>query len=364
MVDAMTTAGLHAWRVTDPVVWNAFVESAPYHAFPQLWEWGEVRAMGGWRPVRLAIGPSREHPVAGAQLLLRRMPIVGWHLAYVPRGPIGDLDDPVVRDALAAALRALGVAERIATVRADPEARLDTAYGRALLEPPWRAAPKVQPPTTRVIDLAVGEEALKAALKRKHRQYVNKAERAGVTIERFDGVSPEEVIGPALADFNRIYQFTAGRAGFVARQAFYYERVWSIFAPTGRVRLSFALLDGERVATIFHFACGGRAVEAYGGMTDAGADARANYLLKWTAIADFAREGFRVYDMWGLATGGIRQFKEGFGGEEIEYVGARDLPLRGPMDAALRVAIPAYGLAQRARLKLTGRGVPEPAEAT
>ncbi|MEO7294944.1 MAG: peptidoglycan bridge formation glycyltransferase FemA/FemB family protein, partial [Candidatus Limnocylindria bacterium] len=322
------------------------------------WEWGEVRAMGGWRPVRLAIGLSQDHPIAGAQLLLRRMPVVGWNLAYVPRGPIGDLDDPGVRDALVAALRALGRAEKIATVRADPEARLETVYGRGLLEAPWRAAPKIQPPTTRVIDLAPGEEALKSALKRKHRQYVNKAERAGVTIERFDGHTPPEVIGPALADFNRIYQFTAERAGFVARQAFYYERVWSIFGPISRVRLSFAVVDGERVATIFHFTCGQRAVEAYGGMTDAGADARANYLLKWTAIADFAREGFAVYDMWGLATGGIRQFKEGFGGEEIEYVGARDLVLNAPMDAALRVAIPAYGMAQRARLKLFGRAAP------
>jgi lipid II:glycine glycyltransferase (peptidoglycan interpeptide bridge formation enzyme) len=355
MVDAMTTSELHAWRVTDAASWNAFVEAAPYHAFPQLWEWGEVRAMGGWRPVRLAIGPSREEPVAGAQLLLRRMPVLGWHLAYVPRGPIGNLDEPSVRTALVAALRALGTAEKIATVRADPEARLETPYGRGLLDPPWRAAPKVQPPTTRVIDLAPGVDALKAGLKRKHRQYVNKAERSGVTIERFDGATPPEVIGPALADFNRIYRFTAERAGFVARQPFYYERVWSIFAPTGRVRLSFAVLDGTRVATIFHFTCGDRAVEAYGGMTDAGADARANYLLKWTAIGDFASQGFAVYDMWGLATGGIRQFKEGFGGEEIEYVGARDLALRGPMDAALRLAIPAYGLAQRARLKLLGR---------
>ena len=164
-----------------------------------------------------------------------------------------------------------------------------------------------------------------------------------------------------MADFNRIYQHTASRAGFVARQGFYYERVWSIFAPTGRVRLSFAVKDGERVATLFHFTCGERAVESYGGMTDAGADARANYLLKWSAIGDFAGEGFAVYDMWGLATGGIRQFKEGFGGEEIEYVGARDLALRAPMDAALRVAIPAYGLAQRARLRLLGRDAGEAA---
>ena len=355
-------AELRAWRVTDPAAWNAFVEATPYHAFTQLWEWGEVRAMGGWRPVRLAIGLSHDEPVAGAQLLLRQIPLIGWHLAYVPRGPVGQLDAPDIRDGLLRALRTLGREERIATVRADPEAEPATPYGRALLGAPWRSAPKVQPPTTRVIDLTAGEEALRADLKRKHRQYVNKAERAGVTIERFDGSTPPEVIGPALDDFNRIYRSTAERAGFVARQAFYYERVWSLFAPAGRVRLAFAVLDGERVATIYHFTCGDRAVEAYGGMTDAGADARANYLLKWDAIAGFAREGFAVYDLWGLATGGIRQFKEGFGGREIEYVGARDLPLRVPIDAALRVAIPAYGFAQRARLRLAGRSSGEAAE--
>jgi lipid II:glycine glycyltransferase (peptidoglycan interpeptide bridge formation enzyme) len=358
----MSTAELRAWRVTHAEPWNAFVEAAPYHAFPQLWEWGEVRAMGGWRPIRLAVGPSPDEPIAGAQVLLRRLPVVGWHLGYVPRGPIGRLDEPAVREGLVRALRALGAAEKIATIRADPEARPSTPYGRGLLEPPWRAAPKIQPPTTRVVDLTAGEEALRAGLKRKHRQYVNKAERGGVTIERFDGATPPEVIGSALADFNRIYRYTAERADFVARQPFYYERVWSIFAPTGRVRLSFAVLDGERVATLFHFTCGERAVESYGGMTDAGAEARANYLLKWTAIADFARAGFAVYDMWGLATGGIRQFKEGFGGEEIEYVGARDLPLRRPIDAAMRLAIPAYGLAQRARLRLLGREDPTATE--
>ncbi|HEX2883448.1 MAG TPA: peptidoglycan bridge formation glycyltransferase FemA/FemB family protein [Candidatus Limnocylindria bacterium] len=352
----MAPPELRAWRVTDAATWNAFVESAPYHAFPQLWEWGEVRAMGGWKPIRLAIGPSQDQPVAGVQLLLRRIPVVGWHLAYAPRGPIGHLDEAERRVALVKALRRLGREERIATIRADPEARPTTPYGQALLGTPWRAAPKIQPPTTRVIDLRPGPDALKAAMKRKHRQYVNKAERGGIEVERFDGATPPEVIGPALADFNRIYQHTAERAGFVARQPFYYERVWSIFAPTGRVHLSFATRDGERVATLFHFTCGERVVESYGGMTDAGADARANYLLKWAAIRDFATDGFAVYDMWGLATGGIRQFKEGFGGEEIEYVGARDLPLRASIDAALRLAIPAYGLAQRARLKVLGRG--------
>jgi len=349
---------LAAWRVTDAEAWNAFVESAPYHAFPQLWEWGELRASAGWRPVRLAVGPSRDEPMAGVQLLLRPMPVVRWQLAYAPRGPIGRLDEPSVREALVRGLRALGRAERIATVRADPEVGIDAPYGAALMQPPWRAAPKVQPPMTRIIDLAVGEDALRAGLRRKHRQYVNKAERDGVTIERIDGSASSELIGPALAEFNRIYGATAARAGFVARDPAYYERVWALFAPSGRAWLRFALLDGRRVATLFGFTCGERVVESYGGMTDAGADARANYLLKWSALADFSRGGFAVYDLWGLATGGIRQFKEGFGGAEVAYVGARDLALRTAPDAMLRIALPAHGLAQRARLRLRRRLTP------
>ena len=349
------TSELHAWRETDREAWNAFVDTASYQAFPQLWEWGDLRAMGGWRPIRLLVGASRTEPLAGAQLLLRDVPLLGWRLAYVPRGPIGALDDPRLRDAFVAALRGLGRAERIATVRIDPETTADDAYGAALGAAPWRQAAKVQPPMTRLLDLAPSIDELRSAMRRKHRQYVNKAERGGVAIERFDGTSDPEATREALGDFNRIYNLTADRARFVARMPYYYERVWSIFAPAGRCRLSFATLDGERVATIFHFTCGKRVVEAYGGMTDLGAESRANYLLKWAAILDFKTEGYDVYDFWGVATGGIAQFKEGFGGREVEYVGARDLPLRAPIDALLRVAIPAYGRAQRLRLRLLGR---------
>jgi lipid II:glycine glycyltransferase (peptidoglycan interpeptide bridge formation enzyme) len=145
------------------------------------------------------------------------------------------------------------------------------------------------------------------------------------------------------------------RAGFVARAQPYYERVWRLFAPNGHASLAFAAHNGERVATLFHFTCGDRAAEAYGGMTDEGAASRANYLLKWISILGFKTDGFAVYDLWGLATGGIAQFKEGFGGREVSYVGARDLPLRPAEDAALRLVLPAYGIAQRTRLRLSGR---------
>lgn len=348
-------AELNAFYVTDRDAWNAFVEHARYRSFPQLWEWGELREPAGWRAIRFAVGERENQPLAGAQVLIRTVPLAGWRLGYAPRGPIGQLDDPRIRVALLASLRELGPLEGIATLKVDPEATADSALGAALLRSPWRAAAKVQPPRTRLIDLAQDEKALLANLGKKHRQYVHKAERAGVTIEHLDASADQATAAAALANFYRIYTHTAERAGFVPRAAGYYERIWQLFAPGGHARLSFATLDGERVATLLHFTCGDRAAEAYGGMTDAGADSRANYLLKWEAIRSFRAAGFAGYDLWGLATGGIAHFKEGFGGRRVDYVGARDLPLRRAQDAALRLLLPAYGIAQRARLRLSGR---------
>jgi lipid II:glycine glycyltransferase (peptidoglycan interpeptide bridge formation enzyme) len=345
---------LTAFYVTDRDAWNAFVERAPHRSFPQLWEWGELREPAGWRTVRLAVGERQDAPLAGAQVLIRQVPLLGWRLGYAPRGPIGALDEPETRRSLVAAFRHLGVMEGIATLKIDPEATATDPLGAALLAAPWRRAAKVQPPRTRLIDLAPDEETLLAQMSKKHRQYVHKAEREGVTVTRLSPSAAPDETALALADFYRIYADTAERAGFAARVQDYYERVWSLFAPAGHARLFFAVLGGERVATLFHFSCGDRAAEAYGGMTDAGADSHANYLLKWEAIRAFRAEGFASYDLWGIATGGIAKFKEGFGGRQVDYVGARDLPLRPMQDAALRLLLPAYGTAQRARLRLTG----------
>jgi lipid II:glycine glycyltransferase (peptidoglycan interpeptide bridge formation enzyme) len=84
-------------------------------------------------------------------------------------------------------------------------------------------------------------------------------------------------------------------------------------------------------------------VEPYGGMTQAGADTRANYLLKWEAIRSSRERGAATYDLWGLATGGIAHFKTGFGGREVRYIGAHDLVLdpfgRAVYEGALRAKV-------------------------
>jgi lipid II:glycine glycyltransferase (peptidoglycan interpeptide bridge formation enzyme) len=87
-------------------------------------------------------------------------------------------------------------------------------------------------------------------------------------------------------------------------------------------------------------------------MTEAAADLRANYLLKWEAIRRSREAGAEEYDLWGLPTAGIAHFKEGFGGREVQYVGAWDLDL----DRLGAMAIRSAEAARRQYVRLRNRG--------
>jgi lipid II:glycine glycyltransferase (peptidoglycan interpeptide bridge formation enzyme) len=162
-----------------------------------------------------------------------------------------------------------------------------------------------------------------------------------------------------LPEFYAIYRDTAKRAGFVIRTYESYRAVWDAFAKLGMARLLIAEgPDGAGLATLFLLRVGDRVVEPYGGMTPAGADSRANYLLKWESMRTSLEPGAVSYDMWGISHEGIEHFKAGFGGREIKYVGAWDLVLdrsgRFTYDAA-QVAQDRVGAWRHGIRKVRGR---------
>ncbi len=323
----------------DPEAWDQFVEASDPGSYLQLSAWAAVKAVNGWSAHRLTVPTGGGQ--AGAQVLVRRPGPMPWAFAYAPRGPVaGTWAGATVGDFTAAVGSALpSAAGRVSHLRVDPEIELDGpndpggGLRRAFRAAGWRPAPPIQPAATRIVDLRADEDALWGDLRKKWRQYVNKARSGGIVV--VDGDAGR------LSEFYRIYRETARRAGFLIRTEAAYRNVWNAFAPAGRARLLFAQLpDGEPIATLFLLRCGSRVVEPYGGMTAVGGETRANYLLKWEAIRSSRDAGAASYDLWGLATGGIAHFKTGFGGREVRYIGAWDMVLdplgRTVYDAAQR----------------------------
>jgi lipid II:glycine glycyltransferase (peptidoglycan interpeptide bridge formation enzyme) len=328
---------------TDDATWDAFVAQGRPGSYLQLAGWARVKAVNGWTSARIGSGTT------AAQVLARRPRPLPWAFTYAPRGPVSvDWGADAVgefSEAVRADLR--DQAGRVSHLRIDPEIERDAGpdaggeLRRALKAAGWRSATPIQPNATRVIDLTADEDALWGDLRKKWRQYVNKARNAGVVVSDADG--------SALSEFYRVYRETADRAGFLIRTESAYRDVWNAFAPAGNARLLFARsADGEPLATLFLVRCGTRVVEPYGGMTHEGGESRANYLLKWEAIRSSREAGATSYDLWGLATGGIAHFKTGFGGREIQYIGAWDLVL-DPLGRQ------AYERAQAARVWLARR---------
>jgi lipid II:glycine glycyltransferase (peptidoglycan interpeptide bridge formation enzyme) len=339
--------------------WDAFVARSNPGSYLQTSAWAEVKAPNGWTPLRFmgtAVvghvsapgsvtegleGKADELPVDveavdsplheaafGIQLLIRQPRIFPWAFAYAPRGPVLEEWNPAMLTAFTGGLQqALATSPaRVSHVRIEPEIELggpadvDGELRHALRESGWRPGIPIQPPRTRQIDLRADESALWGDLRKKWRQYVNKARKGGV---RVVDVSVER-----LPEFYSIYLETARRAGFIVRTYESYLAVWDAFTKLGMARLLMAeTAEGQGLATLFLLRVGDRVIEPYGGMTAEGAESRANYLLKWEAIRTSREQGATSYDMWGLSHEGIEHFKTGFGGREIRYVGAWDLVL-------------------------------------
>jgi lipid II:glycine glycyltransferase (peptidoglycan interpeptide bridge formation enzyme) len=317
--------------------WDAFVAAGQPGSYLQLSGWARVKAVTGWTSLRIGSAPGgaatddtghagSAAPPAAAQVLLRRPRPLPWAFAYAPRGPVTAHWTPETIAAFTDAARPVLRASRVSHLRIDPEIERDGpldpdgAMRRSLRAAGWRPAAPIQPNATRIIDLGADEETLWGDLRKKWRQYVNKARTAGITVSDADG--------DALPEFYRIYRETADRAGFLIRTEQAYRGIWEAYRPAGNARLLFARRpDGTALATLFLVRAGPRVVEPYGGMTVEGGESRANYLLKWEAIRTSREQGAASYDLWGLATGGIAHFKTGFGGREVQYVGAWDLVL-------------------------------------
>jgi lipid II:glycine glycyltransferase (peptidoglycan interpeptide bridge formation enzyme) len=336
----------------EPAAWDALVEANPLGSYLQLSGWARVKAVNGWKARRL-FGPADR---VGAQVLLRRPGPLPWALAYAPRGPVLAAWDP---ESIAAftdlAAGQLHGGARVSHLTIDPEIEKGAgaddgdAITGALRRAGWHPSPAVQPVSTRVIDLRADEDVLWGDLRKKWRQYVNKARTGGIRV--VDAGSER------LDEFYRIYRETADRAGFLIRAQSAYRDAWDAFGPDGRARLLFAELpDGQPVATLFLVRAGARVVEPYGGMTPEGADTRANYLLKWEAIRSSKAAGATSYDLWGLAHAGIEHFKTGFGGREVRYIGAWDLVLDPFGRRTYRVAQRARVRVERMRHGLRGAG--------
>jgi lipid II:glycine glycyltransferase (peptidoglycan interpeptide bridge formation enzyme) len=269
---------------------------------------------------------------------------MGVSSLYAPRGPWWHDDEALV--ALIHALRHK-LAWRAPFLRVDPL----IADAQPLTQLGFRLAPRqIQPKASIVVDLTRDEDDLLAGFDRQVRYNVRLAERKGVTVTRGGAESVET--------FWNLLGATASRKGFAERDLTYFKHLSDVFGDGAPIFL--AHREGELLYGALIVAFGHLAYYLYGA---SGGDrsAKPSELVQLHAMRWAKQRGVTRYDMWGIPAHptednplyGVYRFKNGFGGQAVQYAGALDLPL---LPVVGRVAGSAEALALKSLGLLHGQG--------
>lgn len=342
--------------VSDATLWDAAVAANGGHVL-QAYGWGELKAGFGWEVLRLAVrtvtaGADLPYK-AGAQVLFRRFG--PFSLAYIPRGPWGDLADGWLMGLLWQAVHREACRRRAIFLKIEPPLLDEPANARLLAAHGFHPSTlRVQPVSTIVVDLTADLDALSARLKPKWRYNIGLAKRKGVVV-RQGGLAD-------LPTFYRLLQITAQRDGFAIHVAEYYRRF--LLCLGEKARLFLAFYKEEPLAGIMVTAFAGQAVYMYGASGNEYRNLMPNHLLQWEAMLWAKATGCRQYDLWGIpdtslahevAIGGedartkqgsdlagVYRFKAGFGGQPVRLVGAWDYTYNPLLYRLWNLVLPRY----------------------
>lgn len=348
--------------------WNSLISNLPNPHFLQTYEWGQVKAKYGWKPLYAvwdADGSWKvesdlnqlflfRSPVAAAMILKRQILRRGFaarlSILYTPKGPLLDWSNVPLRNRVLEDLQSFAKKQGAIFLKMDPDVVLGTGIPQSenddtdnngqsivsdLKQRGWvLSSDQIQFKNTVLIDLRHSEEELLTRMKQKTRYNIRLAERKGVTLR----VGTSEDFGMLY----RMYAETSVRDGFVIRNEEYYKTVWQMFTANTQLPITdnqlpfteplIAEVNSEPVAAIFVFSFAGRAYYVYGMSRDMHREKMPTYFLQWEAIKRAKAKGCNGYDLWGApdvfdesdSLWGVYRFKEGLGGKVVRTLGAWD----------------------------------------
>ncbi len=322
----------HVRPIQQKVEWEQFIATQADANFLHSWNWGVFHQQLGKPVYYLGLFDEAENQV-GAALGVVESARRGRYLT-IAGGPLIDqwAENPDLKELLAAfliELKKIGQAEKCLFIRIRPQ-MIDTPKIQGVfqqlgfLESPMHVTADL----TLQLDLTKSEEQLLQEMRKNTRYEVRKADKLGLTV----------TFSQDPAEIQAFYQQQvelAEKQNFVPFSYQFLYQQFLAFVQDNQVVLVHAWNKRQLLATAFVIFYNGEAVYHYGISTPENQKLPGSYACQWAAIQEAKRRGCSRYNFWGIAPqdqthhrfAGVSLFKRGWGGSEVQYLPARDLPL-------------------------------------
>jgi len=295
----------------------------------QTWEWGEFQESQGHKVYRLGVFDNKKM-ISAYMISFHKIPHTNFSIGTLLRGP--EIDSEMIKN-----VKKIAQDENAIFVKFEPNV-IDKIYDNknqiiknnaSLLNfPNLVVSPKVAfYPHSFLIDLTKSEDELLADMSPKTRYNIKIANRHGVVISRETHDRGFEIYLKLLFD-------TTKRQGFYLHSESYHRQLWSILKDTGIVDIYLATFQGEVLAAFMLFKLKDSLFYPYGASLNTHREVMAPTLLMWEAIKYGQSLGLKKFDTWGCLGPdaregengyGFHRFKQGYGGNLVQFVGTYDL---------------------------------------
>jgi len=307
----------------------------------QSWAWGEFRQKTGVLVERVGIFDGNKLK-QGCQLTIHPIPKTAYTVGYFPKGILPD-------EAQLEVLQTLGKRHNCILVKLEPNVAAcvvperQDAHGtirKWLLDHGCKDGRSLFTKYTFQVDLSKSEEELLAGMKSKTRYNIGVAGRNGVVVTEDNRVEAFEI-------YLQLMQETTQRQGFYAHTLDYHRKMWKEMHKAGIARLLTASWKNEILVTWVVFVFNDVMYYPYGASSSEHRDVMASNLMMWEAMRYGKKLGCKLFDMWGSLGPdanpkdpffGFHRFKEGYGGQLVEFVGTYDLVLKPQLYHLYRMA--------------------------
>jgi lipid II:glycine glycyltransferase (peptidoglycan interpeptide bridge formation enzyme) len=313
--------------IVEKNTWEQFLASRPEANFLQSWNWGQFHQKIGKKT--FAIGLFDNNTQVGAAMVVKEEAKRGKYLT-VAGGPLLDWKNAAHLEKIFTALKELAETEQCQFIRIRPQ-EVDSPELRSsvekygMIESPMHLTADL----TLQLDLTKSEDDLLAEMRKNTRYEVRRAEKIGVEVTQSD--NPEEI--RAFYDHQLVL---AKKHSFVPFSYDFLHEQFVTFAQDHQAQLFHSYHEGKLLASAFILFYHQEAVYHYGISTPENDRLPGSYACQWAAIRWAKANGGLKYNFWGIAPeeqtnhrfAGVSLFKRGFGGQEVQYLPAHDLPVQ------------------------------------
>jgi lipid II:glycine glycyltransferase (peptidoglycan interpeptide bridge formation enzyme) len=292
----------------------------------QSWAWGEFRKATGVEVVRLALfdGPKL---TKSFQITIHTVPKLNFKIGYFPKGSVPD-------EAQIYALKTASEQHKLIFIKNEPNfyapngtSSEQLQLARKFLEANLHKSGRPMfTPYSFVLDINKSEDELLKNMKDKTRYNIRVAQKHGVQIIEDNSESSFE-------EYLKLLKETTKRQEFYAHTADYHRKMWTAMREAGIAHLLKAVYQGQTLGIWILFIFNKVLYYPYGASSRENRQVMANNLLAWEAIKFGQKYGCKLFDMWGSLGPnpdqndpwyGFHRFKEGYGGNLMEFVGSYD----------------------------------------